>query len=291
MHLTRFIKIFLISLYVVFLGFVLFFNSSSVYADEVASLEQHQVWYTSDFTDNYFQEVQDAFDYRFLNYKDSLTGFGRFYNDINDFSRVSYYYVEPVDKVKTNPSGSITYTRGYNIYWYSISNSYLTNDKQYVDASLDYLLPSDYQGGQALTTQAVSVNAFRCLCIYNNGNNYDFINEQQTVYIPVSVYGYSHPIVFQNLLETTSGAQVVGAIQQQTQDLRNETQKQTNKITNAVTTATQQQTNALLDTNDTGNETMSVNDTTTDTSADLGGLFNQISSSFTDISSETEKRF
>lgn len=287
MRLIKFIKIFLISLYVVFLGFVLFFNSSSVYADEI--YQNSQYVQTNDI-DNYFINIQDYFDNYAIYYRDR-SAFQQFFNFYNDQMRYNYNYY-----VSIRSSDSWT-ERGFSIYIYQFgqTNNQLTNSSTFQVGHLDNYFngrPTDVS--TTLNFEALKVYTYARIDIANYGQYYYYERTPDApCYIPLSVYNYHHSILFDylNASATSGGQQISNAIQQQTNTIVNETQKQTNQISGTVTNSTREQTNALLDTNDTGNETMSVNDTTTDTSADLGGLFNQISSSFTDTTSETQKRF
>ena len=282
MEFLRQIKIILISLYVIILGFIVFDNTS-VFADEPQTELQTGVYEVSNGFDDYFIHVQDNFDYNAVN-NSNQSGFARYYQLVLSHSIYWGIYVEPYSSYTINGS---TYGEGYLVSFY-VKNHALTASSNFVDATF-----SGYRTGQYdMTYKAVNIIGRMKMYVYHAGADYTGLTSydaNDAVAVPLCCINYPHYIINSyNADSNTSGAtQITNAINNQTNTIANETQKQTN----AITTATKEQTNALLDTNDTGNETMSVNDTTTDTSADLGGLFNQINSSFTDTTSETQKGF
>lgn len=282
MEFLRQIKIILITLYCIILGFIVFCNTS-VFGYEITEFETSPYQVTQSF-DNYFYNMQDEFDYNmFVNPRQALSELqGIIYNRLND-PNYNYY----VEKVNNTGHGSDAAAAGYKVYLYSTisenNNLSLNQDFNYANFSGYNDLPNLPQQSQNIPFYypTVTITYRYCYSIYNWGqswvidDNGDFLD----LTIPFCVFNYTHP-VFHNyyLNSNTSGAtQITSAIQSQTNTIKQETQKQTN----AVVSATQSQTNALLDTNSTGNDTMSVNDTTSDTSANLGGLYNQIDDAFT----------
>ena len=287
------IKRILLILYVLILGFIVFFNTS-VFGFQITEIETAPYQVTESF-DNYFYNMQDEFDYNmFVNPRQALSEIqGIIYNRLND-PNYNYY----VEKVNNTGHGSDASSAGYKIYLYSTINE---NNNLSINQDFNYANFSGYNDVPNLPTDlqnapfyypTVTITYRYCYSIYNWGqswvidNNGDFLN----LTIPFCVFNYTHP-VFHNyyLNSNTSGAtQITNAIQSQTNTIKQETQKQTN----AVVSATQSQTNELLDTNNTGNETMSVNDTTTDTSSDLTGIYNSITSAFTtEVSANSTEDF
>ena len=283
-------KLFLI-LYTLFLAFVVFFNTANIRADSIE--QETSVYQYSNGIDDYFLNCQELFDYQLINYRNK-NGFNQFYNYFYGNNKLTNwnYFVIPAQKVLGHENDSISYARGWVIYEYAIGNNNTalipSSGFSYMDLE-NFHYPIEGVNDRSLIYQAKNLTAWNVFVIYNDSNNLQEYSHatDYVVGCPLSCLYYSHSIVMNNISNTSGSSQVTTAIQQQTNTIKEESQKQHN----AIATATQTQTNELLDTNNTGNETMSVNDTTTDTSADLSGLYNSINSAFTDNSVQTFKEF
>lgn len=281
-------KIFLI-IYIIFLGFIVFYNTS-VFADEpIYTTNQSTPNYVSSAFDDYFINMQDEFDYNL--FYQPRSGFQQMLQVMNQrFEDPNYlYYIE-----KGNTGyGSGGQQNGYIIWFY---NSAQASQQLQFNTDFKFAEFTDINSWSQYNDEfyypAVTVNSYFKYVIYNWGQSFAVVNNGSTeaVTIPFCCLNYTHPIYHNYYLESSTNGGIADAINNQTNTIVNETQKQTN----AITTATQQQTNELLDTNNTGNETMSVNDTTSDTSADLSNFFNNLNDNFTNqttINLSTQKDF
>ena len=288
-------KLFLI-LYTLILGFIVFCNTSVFGVD--GYIVDRQIG--ADFS-QYFLNMQDEFDYQLVNSimnpTSSNSGYRNFYNYYygNWYYQQNYQYF--AYRVQDTTQGSDYYSkRGWviELFFKNENPNFLTNTSQFNSADFqNYYDPNIITGltDSSIYFTGLKVNANYKYVIYNGGSSSADIspNSLYETGIPIACVSYSHPVVKNYLIDSnTSGAsQVTTAIQQQTNTIKEESQKQQN----AVVTATQTQTNELLDTNNTGNETMSVNDTTADTSADLSSFYTNINNAFTDNSIQTFKEF
>lgn len=279
------IKKVLIILYTLFLGVIVFCNTS-VFADDIDTKYKF-VDTVSNGYDLYWINTQDKFDYNmFYSNKGGFSYARSFLDEFMKYDSNYNYFVLPSNDVPGyfNQSGSGD-ARGYIIFIYSMTNA---NNTMGANQDFTFATFNDFYGGyydstsyfdNSFSFNACKVQSLTAIGIYNKDSKYisrsDALRDN---YIPLCIYNYSHPVYFNSIFDYNNGsAQVSNAINNQTNTIKEETQKQTN----AVVSATQSQTNQLLDTNNTGNETMSVNDTTTDTSADLSSIYNNISSAFT----------
>lgn len=288
-------KIFLI-IYIVFLGFIVFCNTSVFGAD--GYILDRQIGASTNSFDEYFQDNQEIFDYTLLsNTRDNaFSYFNYWYWKNADMVQNWHYYVEPV--AFSDLSATNGYNRGWRIYIYSQNQVYLTQSRTFSYADFQNYYMNNIGGveveDRSLYYTALQCSAWWVIDIYNSNNSIRFSNSNgatggssSTFYIPISLLNYPHNVIYDFNLSNTSGGQIASAINNQTNTIKEESQKQQN----AVAIATQKQTNELLDTNNTGNETMSVNDTTTDTSADLSSFYTSINSAFTDNTIQTIKEF
>lgn len=307
MRQIKFIKIFLISLYVVFLGFVLFFNTSSVHAEIQRDKQDFVTTVTSGY-DDYWVNTQDSFDDFVTRYSNKyanswfITRFQQLRNQVNYFNYVAIPMTNVPDYLGVGYSPSTEDTRGYVVFVYSSvsAQSVLGSNSDFTYGTFnDYYggffdaMGTDY--GENMSFNAVKVPTNRVMGIWNYGNKQsekvygtDTIGGSYDTYVPLCIFNYYHHIFYDFVdRSNTSGAtQITSAINTQTNTIANETQKQTN----AITTATQQQTNQFLDTNDTGNETLEVDANVEDKSVNLDNFFMSIYNAFTSASGVITKK-
>ena len=297
----RIIKIIGLSFITIFLIFVVFFNTTVFGADTITENKQQFVYTTTSGLDDYWRQTQDNFDYQFTHYNKTgnnyfLTRIRSLQNYLNNFNYIAIPVTNVREAMGLGYGSSDGDLRGYVVVIYSsiTANAIISSNTDF-----SYFTLNDYFGGfmadnsvagynENMSFNAIKIPVNMIIGIYDYGNNYEErsnTGQYNNIYCPLTIFNYYHQIYYDFLNQnTTNGAtQITGAINNQTNTLSNAIANQTQ--------ATKEQTNALLDTNDTGTDSMNVTDGTTDTSTDLTGLFNQINSAFTDTSQETQKRF